>query len=248
MFVARGEPSRQSPERAGAGAQVVHPHGYDATVEPERQLRTVLILDERRLILDALQALIAASGRFGVIAYDPRRVDAGRIAALAPDIVLVGVGSQARPLRVLEELHRLFPHIQTVIIADAQDPELIRCVLDNGVSGLVLTDSAADDLTLTLEQVLRGQTALPAGWQTVLSDPNEDPVGSLSQRQLDVLRLLAEGCSNEEIASRLIITVNTVKFHVRSIYMRLGVANRIAARKLLEAHEPRHTRAGSRYP
>lgn len=214
------------------------------TAVPDHPPRTIVILDDRRLIVDALEALIESGGRFRVVAHDARRLDARTIAAIAPDIVLVGVGSVLdHPLRMLEDLHRLAPGIQTVIIADTQDPELIRCVVDNGVSALVLTVSGGEDLSVTLEQVLRGQTALPAGWQAVLSDPREDPVGSLSPRQLEVLRLIAEGFSYEEIAGRLFITVNTVKFHVRSIYTRLGVANRIAARKLLEAHEPRHTHA-----
>ncbi len=118
-------------------------------------------------------------------------------------------------------------------------------MLDQGVAGLVLTASTGDDLSLVLDQVLRGQTALPAGWQAVLADSDGDPVTALSDRQLEVLRLLAEGCTYDEIASRLVITVNTVKFHVRSIYLRLGVGNRMAARKLLEAHEPRHIRAAA---
>ena len=59
-----------------------------------------------------------------------------------------------------------------------------------------------------------------------------DPVDALSPRQLDVLRLLADGLSYEEIGARLFITVNTVKFHVRSIFERLGVCNRMAAARV----------------
>jgi DNA-binding NarL/FixJ family response regulator len=208
--------------------------------------RSVVVVDERRLIVDALVALLGASGRFTVTALASYDAEPAAIAAIRPELVLFGVGEvQECPLRMVAALHKLAPQIQTVIVADEQDPELIHCVLEHGVAALVLTASTGDDLTLVLDQVLRGQTALPAGWQAVLANADGDPVAALSERQLEVLRLLAEGCTYEEIASRLVITMNTVKFHVRSIYVRLGVGNRMAARKLLEAHEPRHVRAVS---
>jgi DNA-binding NarL/FixJ family response regulator len=58
----------------------------------------------------------------------------------------------------------------------------------------------------------------------------------LSERQLEVLTLVAEGCSYDEIGARLFISANTVKFHLRSIYMRLGVRNRMAAARKLTEH------------
>ncbi|MDE3129978.1 MAG: helix-turn-helix transcriptional regulator [Acidobacteriota bacterium] len=82
---------------------------------------------------------------------------------------------------------------------------------------------------------------MPAGWQGTLARSDHDPVANLSERQQQVLCLLAEGCSYEEISSRLIITINTVKFHVRSIYLRLGVRNRMAAAKLLAARPAGHS-------
>jgi two-component system nitrate/nitrite response regulator NarP len=78
---------------------------------------------------------------------------------------------------------------------------------------------------------------LPGDWQTVLATHGDDPVDSLSDRQLEVLRLVAEGHSYEEIGKRLFISANTVKFHLRSIYMRLGVRNRVAAARMLSERE-----------
>ncbi|MBV8947229.1 MAG: helix-turn-helix transcriptional regulator [Solirubrobacterales bacterium] len=66
----------------------------------------------------------------------------------------------------------------------------------------------------------------------MLADEQDDPLESLSERQLEVLRLLADGCSYEQIGTRLFITLNTVKFHVRSIFERLGVDNRMAAARV----------------
>jgi two-component system nitrate/nitrite response regulator NarP len=69
-----------------------------------------------------------------------------------------------------------------------------------------------------------------------LSADRNDPLDTLSERQMEVLGLLADGFSYEEIGTRLFISVNTVKFHVRSIFLRLGVRNRMAAARLLTRH------------
>jgi len=202
---------------------------------PREHLISVDVIDERQLVADALTAMLGADGRFRVTACALAQTNAAAIVGRAPDLVLVGVGGvRGDALRLVGTLSELAPEIRTVLVAESQDPELIRCVVDHGVAALVLTDSTGKDLAVILDQVLRGHTALPAGWQRTLAGPDQDPVAGLSERQLEVLQLLAEGCTYDEISARLIITVNTVKFHVRSIYLRLGVSNRMAAAKLLE--------------
>jgi two-component system, NarL family, nitrate/nitrite response regulator NarL len=202
---------------------------------PRERQSTVVVVDERHLFVEALAALLGSSG-FLVTTSAPDDAAAAAIALLEPDLVLVGAGPRhEQSLRLVEALHQVAPEVQTVIVADSQDPELIRCVLEESAAALVLTTVTGEDLAFMLEQVLRGNAVLPTGWQSVLAESAHNPVASLSPRQLEVLRLLADGCSYEQISSRLVITVNTVKFHVRSIYLQLGVTNRMAAARALEA-------------
>jgi two-component system, NarL family, nitrate/nitrite response regulator NarP len=114
-------------------------------------------------------------------------------------------------------------------VADAPSRRLLGAVLERSLGGLLLTDHLAASLVSSLTHIARGQAALPSGWQAALSRPSSEPLDSLSDRQLEVLRLLAEGCSYEEIGGRLFISVNTVKVHTRSIFERLGVHNCMAA-------------------
>jgi DNA-binding NarL/FixJ family response regulator len=201
--------------------------------------RRVAVVGTRQLIAEALGALLAASGIFAVTIFAPDLVDPAAIIAIGPDLVLIGAGDiQEHSLTLIDSLRHLAPGIHTVILADSIRADLVRFVLDQRTDALVLTSMAAQDLTATLSQVLRGQTALPAGWQNALTISPCDPIAGLSKRQLEVLRLLGAGCTYEEISERLVITVNTVKFHVRSIYLRLGVRNRLAASKLLDGGLP----------
>ena len=83
---------------------------------------------------------------------------------------------------------------------------------------------------------------LPPGWQGALHADRNDPLHALSERQMQVLTLLADGYSYEEIGARLFISLNTVKFHVRSIFLRLGVRNRMAAARMLANRQNSLTR------
>jgi len=200
---------------------------------PSRPVR-VAVADGRRLIAEALAALIAAREGFAVTGAVVADGAVEAIVNQRPDVVVVGAGTDARPaMQLVRELHRRVPQVEIVIVADALEPALVSFVLDQGIGGLVLSDAAARDVAACLDQVAHGRAVLPAGWQGALSADRNDPLDVLSERQMEVLVLLSEGCSYEEIGARLFISLNTVKFHVRSIFLRLGVRNRMAAARLL---------------
>jgi DNA-binding NarL/FixJ family response regulator len=107
-------------------------------------------------------------------------------------------------------------------------------VLERHVDGLVLTSNTAEQIVGALTQVMAGQLVLPGGWRSLEPpEPSAGKLAELSGRQREILGLVAEGCSNDQIAAQLFISVNTVKFHVRTLYARLGIHNRVQAALLL---------------
>jgi DNA-binding NarL/FixJ family response regulator len=207
----------------------------------------VVIGDRRRLIAEALAALIETLEGFtvtGVVAGD-EVVPA--IAAQKPDLAVVGVGEDTDGVvELVETLTARAPDLNIVLIAERAEPELVRFVLDQRLSGLLLTNAAGPDMAISLGQVASGHAILPCGWRLALSPEADDPLELLSERQLEVLALLADGCSYEQIGKRLFITTNTVKFHMRSIFLRLGVRNRMAAARMLSEHTSKATRLSHR--
>jgi len=205
----------------------------DAVSHPVR----VAVADRRRLIAEALAALIADRDGFAVTGAIVAEAAVEAVVQQRPDVVVVGVGTDARPaMDLVRELRRRVPRVEVVIVADALEPALVSFVLDQGIGGLLLSDAAARDVAACLDHVAHGRAVLPSGWQGALSADRNDPLDTLSERQMEVLRLLADGFSYEEIGARLFISLNTVKFHVRSIFLRLGVRNRMAAARLLARH------------
>ncbi len=200
----------------------------------------VAIGDERRMIAEALAALVASLPGFTVTAVVAAEPGLGTIAAEPPDLMLAGVdaGSKAG-FSLVRSMRARLPDVQLVLVADALHPDVVRLVFEECLGGLLLTDMSAADIATALDEIAHGHSVMPVGWQRMLADAPEGRLDSLSVRQLEVLRLLAEGCSYEEIGTRLFITLNTVKYHVRSIFLRLGVANRMeAARVLAESDTP----------
>jgi DNA-binding NarL/FixJ family response regulator len=193
----------------------------------------VAVADGRRLIAEALAALIARGG-FAVTGAIVADSAVEAVCKQRPDIVVIGAGADSRSARdLVRELRRRVPRVEIVIVADALEPALVSFVVDQGIGGLLLSDAAARDVAACLDHVAHGRAVLPTGWQDALSADRNNPLDTLSERQMEVLVLLADGCSYEEIGARLFISLNTVKFHVRAVFLRLGVRNRMAAARLL---------------
>lgn len=200
---------------------------------PRAQVR-VAVADNRRLIAEALAALIRTMDGFEVTNVFGGADEVPSIVARRPGVLLVGTGADlSSGYQLVRSVREIAADLEIVLVADVLSPELVSFVLDQRLNGLLLSDTQGADLAACLGRVAGGHAVLPADWQSVLATYREDPVGSLSERQLEVLRLVAEGNSYEEIGTRLFISANTVKFHLRSIYMRLGVRNRVAAARML---------------
>ena len=212
----------------------------DARAEVERvpapPIR-VVVGDERQMIAEALAALVGTLPGFRVTGVVAGAAGVCALAAEPPNLVLVGVEPSCRAgFELVQSIRVRMPEVEVVLVADALRPDLVKFVFEQRLGGLLLTDMSATDIATSLDEVANGRAVLPVGWQRMLADEQDDRLESLSDRQLEVLRLLAEGYSYEEIGARLFITLNTVKFHVRSIFVRLGVCNRMAAAHVLAQH------------
>ncbi len=194
----------------------------------------VAIADVRRLIADAFAALVGRMDGMAVAGVIACEAAICTLPKPEPDLLIAGVGADsADGLELVRMIRRRSPNLAIVIVADQLEPSLVRFALEQGVNGLLPSHTPARDIAASLDQVLRGHAVLPVGWQRALAPQGDGPLESLSERQREVLELVADGCSYEEIARRLYISLNTVKFHVRTIYSRLGVHNRLAAARAL---------------
>jgi DNA-binding NarL/FixJ family response regulator len=145
----------------------------------------------------------------------------------------------AGPLVVLDHIRAAAPGLRIVVLAEALDEMLTIAAREGELDGVVLTATAGVELVAAIAQVVAGHQVFPADWmRRVQKAAATNPLVQLSPRQREVLHLLSLGMDNDQIAERLYISRNTVKFHVRTIYSRLGVHNRVEASRVLAGAGP----------
>jgi DNA-binding NarL/FixJ family response regulator len=186
------------------------------------------------LIADALSRLLHETGFRVIGTFSEIEALVAKVQRCHPDLVLIDPAIEGHDGRssTLERLQSAEGQTKLVLLATSVDAALARALVRYGVAGLILRSSPAADAVSVLRQVADGQVVFPGAVMTQLSWPKE--LAGLSERQREVLELLALGASNGEIAERLYISINTVKFHVREIYAALGVRNRVEAARLLQ--------------
>jgi two-component system nitrate/nitrite response regulator NarL len=156
---------------------------------------------------------------------------------IAADAVIVDGDESAAGTGAVSAIRTAFPDLKVLLLCGALSPEVVGCAIEEHVDGLVLRSDATEDVVVTLRHALEGRAVMPAGWHAASVQTNS-LLASLSAREREVLELAASGMSNKEIAERLVVSLNTVKFHLRGIYARLGVHNRVQATQAIYPSAP----------
>jgi len=197
----------------------------------------VLVADDHSLFRDGIVSLLEAAG-FEVIG----QVGDGRAAVeaaqrLRPDLVLMDITMpQMSGLEALRRIKAELPEVQVVMLTVSDDDADLIEAVKSGARGYLLKNLTADEFLDMLGGLERGEAAMTR--QTTarllqgladLSQPRAEPMEGLTQREIELLRLVAEGLSNKAIAQALSISENTVKYHLKNILQKLGVQNRAEA-------------------
>ena len=201
----------------------------------------VIVVDDQRIVRTGLARILAPEDGFEVVAEcgDGDEV-AAAVAAHAPDLVLMDVRMRrmdgVTATRLLNDEASGPP---VLVLTTFDDDDALWGALDAGAAGFVLKDASAEDLIAAARAVAGGAAWLdPKVTPRVLTAfrANVRPrmteaarVDELTEREHDVLRLMARGATNGEIAAALIVSEATVKTHVGSIFAKLGVRDRAAA-------------------
>jgi DNA-binding NarL/FixJ family response regulator len=209
-----------------------------------RQVHTgvrVVVAHQHELLAEALGRLLDDLGVLVVgSACDPSAL-LDHLPHTEADVLLLDAGFDpvAGPLVAIDHIRATAPNLRIVVLAEALDEMLSIAAREGELDGVVLTRAAGVELVAAIAQVVAGHSVFPCGWmRQIQENAATNPLVQLSPRQREVLHLLSLGMDNDQIAERLFISRNTVKFHVRTIYGRLGVHNRVEAARVLAGAAP----------
>ncbi|MBD0863680.1 response regulator transcription factor [Gordonia sp. zg691] len=201
-----------------------------------RTIRTLLV-DDHALLRQGMRSLLEREDVVEVVgeagSYDAALAE---VNTCRPDVVVVDLklsaGTEYEGLRLIREMAQRHPEVAALVLTTFLDDDLVVRAVRAGARGYVVKDVDTTELVRAIQAVSGGGSAFdPRSAAVVLravSGENETPA-SLSEREREVLRLLADGMSNRRIGETLFISESTVKFHIRNIIRKLGVSKRTDA-------------------
>ena len=192
----------------------------------------LLIADDHPVVRDGLSGMFSGDDGFEVIGEAANGAQAVTLAcALKPDVILMDLRMpEMDGVAAIAELARRKVAARVLVLTTYDtDSDVVRAV-EAGATGYLLKDSPREDLLRAVRAAARGEAALSPSVATRLLGqvraPAQEP---LSQREFEVLELVARGATNREAAAKLFISEATVKTHLLHIYAKLGVSDRAAA-------------------
>jgi NarL family two-component system response regulator LiaR len=205
---------------------------------------TVLIVDDHAVVRQGVRAFLESQPDFTVVAEAESGAAAVPLAAEhVPDVALIDLVMTASAgqtgldgVEATRQVKRVSPRTQVVILTSYHDDEYIFPALRAGAISYVLKSINMDDLAEAIRRAAQGEATLhPRVAARVIQELNgtrrelPNPFTELTERELEILRLIANGLSNSEMAQRLVISENTVKGYVSNILSKLHLADRTQA-------------------
>jgi DNA-binding NarL/FixJ family response regulator len=198
---------------------------------------TVAIVEDDAGIRRSLEWLVKSSSEFSCVASCATAEEAWRLLPkAAPEVVLMDINLPNRSgIECTARLKELLPSVQVVMITVYDDSEKVFHALRAGASGYILKRAAPERILQAIREVHAGGVPMSSEIaRKVLSAfrqpaPAPAEAENLSRREHEILELLAQGCSNKEIADKLSISIETVTWHLRHIYGKLHVRSRTQA-------------------
>lgn len=205
----------------------------------------IVIVDDHAVVRSGLSDFVMVFDDFDLVGEaDGGRQAVDLCASLKPDVVLMDmVMPDIDGATATEAIRAANPEVQIIALTSFRKEELVNAALKAGAIGYLLKNITADELAVAIRNAVAGRPTLApeatlALMHTATAPP--PPGHDLTERERDVLRLMAQGFNNQQIATNLNIALSTVKYHVSNIISKLSVSNRTEAAALAVHHHLVH--------
>ena len=197
----------------------------------------IMIADDHSMIREGLKSLLELEGDIQVVAEAEDGVDClEKLKICTPDVLLLDINMPRKNgLEVLQTLKSSKSKVKVLVLTVHNEVEYLMKAVDIGVDGYILKDSESAELKKAIFSIVEGenyiQPSLIPSLNSKMIEKNRDEgkIESLTKRELEVLKLLAVGMYNKEVAEKLNISERTVKNHVSNIFKKIEVTDRTQA-------------------
>lgn len=203
----------------------------------------IIIADDHKLFVDGIRSLLSFEENLEVIkeAYDGEEL-LHLVHEVTPDIILMDINMpRLNGLEATRIIRKKFPGIKVIVISMYSDEDIVEKIKAAGARGYILKNVDKEKLVLTIERVMQGETCFT--FNRSYHQPDYDSVGDdfvkklhLTQRELEIIRLIKEGNTSQQIADNLHISLLTVDTHRKNIIHKLGVRSVAALMRFAIEH------------
>jgi DNA-binding NarL/FixJ family response regulator len=199
----------------------------------------IFLVEDHTILREGLRALLTAEPNFEIIGEAADGREAVRfVEKQVPDLILMDLSMpRMTGMDAIREIKKRYPATKIIALTVHKTEEYLRTTLQAGADGYVLKDATHEELMLAIQNVLKGKTYLSPGVSEKViegylegkeSQIPGSTLGLLSQREREVLKLIAEGYKNKEIAADLCISLKTVEKHRANLMKKLDLHNAAA--------------------
>lgn len=192
----------------------------------------VLIVDDHRLLRETMKEMLRLEGLDVVGDAGDGATAVALAQATTPSVMLLDVEMPGHsPMETMRQLRMVSPRTRVIVLTMHDDPQLVRQMLQAGVSAFLHKSVSREDLVAAIRSAVRegDHPVTVTVSRPAAADVGAQGPGPLSRRELEVLTLVGQALSNRQIATRLSITEGTVKRHLRNVFAKLGASSRLDA-------------------
>lgn len=192
----------------------------------------VLVVDDHKVVRKGLRTFISVNDDLELVGEAGNGEEAiDQVAAVHPDVVLMDLKMPVMDgPTAIAEIRNRFPQVQIVALTSFDDESLAQRALEAGAIGYLFKDAEEEELISAIRMAGDGKGVVAREAMQALLHRSDDDYGvRLTEREQEILALVARGLTNPQIADRLIISVSTVNFHVHNILGKLGAKTRTEA-------------------
>ena len=193
----------------------------------------IMLVDDHAVVRSGLGAFLSVNPDLELVGEAENGEQAVvRANLLKPDVILMDLMMPVMDgVAATQAIKKQNPQIQIVALTSFQEDELVQNALKAGAVGYLMKNVTARELAAAIKAAKEGKMTLSpeAAQALVRANQQAEETETLTDREIEVLKLMVDGLNNAEIAERLVISLSTVKYHISNILMKLGVDNRVSA-------------------
>ena len=193
----------------------------------------IMLVDDHAVVRSGLGAFLSVNPDLELVGEAENGEQAVvRANLLKPDVILMDLMMPVMDgVAATQAIKKQNPQIQIVALTSFQEDELVQNALKAGAVGYLMKNVTARELAAAIKAAKDGKMTLSpeAAQALVRANQQAEETETLTEREVEVLKLMVDGLNNAEIAERLVISLSTVKYHISNILMKLGVDNRVSA-------------------